>query len=233
MGRFIVFEDADLKLSIDGVIASKFRASGQTCICANRIYVHAKIYDDFAKLLTERVKGFKVGNPLTEGVNIGPLVSDRGVKKVERHVNDAVKRGAKVLVGGKRGSGFDEGSTFFEPTILSEMPADAEVSMEETFGPLAALYRFEDEETVIKLANQTESGLASYLYTNNLARGHRVSEKLKVGMVGLNTGAIAQACIPFGGVKQSGFGREGGQSGIDEYLVEKVGSEFLLAGSLD
>ncbi|WRT64910.1 uncharacterized protein IL334_001849 [Kwoniella shivajii] len=218
---FIIFDDADLELAVTGVIASKFRAAGQTCVCANRIFVHSKIYDQFAKLLAEKVGAFKVGDGMTEGVTIGPLVNSRGVEKVERHVKDAVSKGAKVLVGGEKIDNGD-GSCFFQPTVLVDVPRECAVAEEETFGPLAPLFKFDDEEDVITRANSSEVGLAGYLFTRDLARSNRVAEKLEVGMVGVNTGVIAQACIPFGGVKQSGFGREGGPSGINEFQVDKL-----------
>lgn len=176
--------------------------------------------------MVERVKAFKVGNGIEEGVTIGPLVSQRGVEKVERHVQDAVGLGAKVLVGGKR-IDKGEGSCFYEPTVLVDVPRQCAVSNEETFGPLAPLFKFDDEDDVVERANSSEVGLAAYFFTKDLARTHRVAEKLEVGMVAVNTGAIAQACVPFGGVKQSGFGREGGPSGIDEFMVEKVSFLYL------
>ncbi|OCF32128.1 succinate-semialdehyde dehydrogenase (NADP+) [Kwoniella heveanensis BCC8398] len=218
---FIIFEDADLDLAVNGIIASKFRAAGQTCVCANRIFVHSKVYDEFASRLVDRVKQFKIGNGMDDGVNIGPLVSQRGVEKVERHVEDAVSLGAKVLLGGKRIDNGD-GSCFFEPTVLADVPRQCAVADEETFGPLAPLFRFDDEDDVIERANTSEVGLAAYFFTQNLARTNRVAERLEVGMVAVNTGVIAQACVPFGGVKQSGFGREGGPSGIDEFMIEKL-----------
>ncbi|WVQ81875.1 hypothetical protein IAT38_004002 [Cryptococcus sp. DSM 104549] len=218
---FIIFEDADIDLAITGVIASKFRGAGQTCVCANRIFVHAKIYDDFAKRLADKVKAFKVGNGMQDGVTIGPLVSSRGVDKVARHVDDAVSKGAKVLVGGSRIDNND-GSTFFQPTVLVNVTPDSAVADEETFGPLAALFKFDDEDDVVRRANESEVGLAAYFFTRDVVRTNRVAEKLEVGMVAVNTGVLAQAALPFGGVKQSGFGREGGPGGIDEFLVEKL-----------
>ncbi|WWC87047.1 uncharacterized protein L201_001932 [Kwoniella dendrophila CBS 6074] len=228
---FIIFDDADLELAVTGVIASKFRAAGQTCVCANRIFVHADIYDKFATLLTEKVKQLQIGNGLDQGITIGPLVNSRGVEKVERHVKDALSKGAKVLIGGEgfspnnnnndiQGEGVE--TCFYKPTVLINVSDDSFVSSEETFGPLAPLFKFKDEKDVIEKANSSEVGLAAYFYTKDLSRSNRVSEALEVGMVGVNTGVIAQACIPFGGVKQSGFGREGGPSGINEFQIEKV-----------
>jgi succinate-semialdehyde dehydrogenase/glutarate-semialdehyde dehydrogenase len=188
----------------------------------NRIYVQSGIYDKFAKLLADKVAAFKSGDPFTEGVTIGPLVNARGADKVERHVQDAVQKGARIVQGGKRGEG-----SFFEPTVIVDVPADALLSSEETFGPLAALFKFETEEEAVTRANESEFGLAGYFYTKDVSRVHRVSEAMQVGMVAVNTGILSQPCIPFGGIKQSGFGREGGKSGLDEYMVEKVRSRPL------
>ncbi|OCF58962.1 succinate-semialdehyde dehydrogenase (NADP+) [Kwoniella mangroviensis CBS 10435] len=221
---FIIFDDADLETAVKGVIASKFRAAGQTCVCANRIFVHSKIYNEFASLLAEKVKELKVGNGMDEGVLIGPLVNVRGVEKVERHVQDAVSKGAKILVGGSRikSENAEGESCFFQPTVLVDVPKECYVASEETFGPLAPLFKFDDEDDVVNRANSSEVGLAGYFFTKDLARSNRVAERLEVGMVGVNTGVIAQACIPFGGVKQSGFGREGGPGGINEFQIEKL-----------
>lgn len=177
------------------------------------------IYDKFASALVAKVKEFKMGDPLAEGTTIGPLVNEAGVSKTMRHIEDAVSKGAKVAQGGKRGEG--EG-LFVEPTVLVDVPANADISVEETFGPLAALFKFETEEEVIERANNVPVGLAAYFYTKDISRVTRVSEALEVGMIGCNTGLISQPCIPFGGVKESGFGREGGKDGINEYMVEKV-----------
>ncbi|CAO1616088.1 unnamed protein product [Jaminaea pallidilutea] len=214
---FIVFEDADLDSAVDGAIACKFRASGQTCVCANRIYVHAKIYDEFAKRFAAKVDNFKLGNGLDQGVTHGPLVNQMGLEKVETHVNDSVKGGAKVLIGGKRGEG-----TFFEPTVLTDLPHNPPTDFEETFGPLATLYKFNAEDEVIKMCNDVPVGLAGYFYSKDLGRAWRVAEALEVGMVGINVGVLSQAQVPFGGIKESGFGREGGKDGIQEYLVDKL-----------
>jgi succinate-semialdehyde dehydrogenase/glutarate-semialdehyde dehydrogenase len=170
-------------------------------------------------MVADKVSTFNTGDPMLPGTQIGPLVNSRGVDKVQRHVEDAVSKGAKVLVGGRKGDG-----CLFEPTVLSNVPADAAISTEETFGPLAALFSFESEDEVISSANDSEVGLAGYVFTRDVSRVHRVSEKLAVGMVAVNTGIISQPCVPFGGVKGSGFGREGGKGGIDEYTIEKVGS---------
>ncbi|PPQ63155.1 hypothetical protein CVT24_005795 [Panaeolus cyanescens] len=215
---FIVFDDANIDEAIDAAIICKFRGSGQTCVCANRIYVQANVYAEFASRLADRVSKFKIGNGLEEGVTHGPLIHRRAVEKVERHVNDAVEKGAQVLVGGKS----LPNSSFFEPTVLSDVPAEALINTEETFGPLAALTKFETEEEVIRLANNTDVGLAGYFFSRDVGRVWRVAEKLEVGMVGANTGFLSQAVIPFGGVKESGLGREGGPHGIDEYMNTKL-----------
>lgn len=211
---FIVFDDADIDAAVTGAIACKFRGSGQTCVCANRIYVQSSIYAEFASRLAEKVAAFKVGNGLDKDTTHGPLIHDKAVAKVEHHVEDALSRGAQIVHGGKRLPG---PGSFFAPTILSDVPTDALINSEETFGPLAALTKFETEEEVIKLANDTPFGLAGYFFSRDVGRVWRVAEALEVGMVGTNTGVISQAVIPFGGVKQSGLGREGGKYGIDEY----------------
>ncbi|CAO1629689.1 unnamed protein product [Sympodiomycopsis kandeliae] len=214
---FVVFDDADVDKAVEGAIACKFRGSGQTCVCANRIYVHANVYDEFAKKLSAKVEQFKVGNGLEEGTTHGPLVNTAGLEKVEAHVNDSVKGGAKILVGGKRGEG-----NFFEPTVLSDLPANPPTDYEETFGPLASLYKFTSEEDVIAKCNDVDVGLAGYFFSKDVGRVWRVAESLQVGMVGINTGILSQASVPFGGVKESGFGREGGKDGINEYLVDQL-----------
>jgi len=215
---FIVFDDADIEQAVQGAIACKFRSSGQTCVCANRIYVQSSVYADFASRLAEKVSAFKVGNGLDETTTHGPLIHEKAISKVERHVNDALTRGAQVLVGGQRISG---AGTFYAPTILSDVPADALFQSEETFGPVAALIKFETEEEVIALANNSDVGLAGYFFSRDVGRVWRVAEALEVGMVGTNTGLISHASIPFGGVKESGLGREGGH-GIEEYLNQKL-----------
>ncbi|KAH7887445.1 Aldehyde/histidinol dehydrogenase [Phlebopus sp. FC_14] len=215
---FIVFDDADVDKAVEGAILCKFRASGQTCVCANRIYVQSAVYADFASRLAEKVVAFKVGNGLHENTTHGPLIHDRAVSKVKRHIDDAVSRGAQILVGGQPISGT---GTFFSPTILSDVPLDATLNTEETFGPVAALTKFETEEEVIALANNSDVGLAGYFFSRDVGRVWRVAEALEVGMVGTNTGIISHATIPFGGVKESGLGREGGH-GIEEYLNQKL-----------
>ncbi|GAK66990.1 succinate-semialdehyde dehydrogenase [Moesziomyces antarcticus] len=214
---FIVFEDADLDKAVEGAIACKFRGSGQTCICANRIYVHASVKDEFLKKLAAKVENFKVGYGMDEGTTHGPLVSEVGLNKVEEHVNESVKNGARVVVGGKRGEGL-----FFEPTVITDLPDSVPTDREETFGPLAAVYTFSSEEEVVRKANNVDVGLAGYFFSKDTARCWRVAEELQVGMVGINTGLISQNSVPFGGVHESGFGREGGRTGIDEYMIQKL-----------
>ncbi|KAJ6782447.1 hypothetical protein PWT90_09445 [Aphanocladium album] len=217
---FIVFDDADLDAAVAGAIASKFRSSGQTCVCANRIYVQRGIYDDFVTKFVEKVKAFKVGNGFEDGVTHGPLIHDRAVTKVQSHVDDAVAKGAKVLVGGQKMP--DLGSNFFQPTVLRDMTVDMAIATEETFGPLAGLFPFETEADVVAMANKSEVGLAGYFYSRDLERVYRVAESLEVGMVGVNTGIISDVASPFGGVKESGFGREGSKYGIAEYQITKM-----------
>uniref|UniRef100_A0A182C3B8 succinate-semialdehyde dehydrogenase [NAD(P)(+)] n=1 Tax=Pholiota microspora TaxID=1538424 RepID=A0A182C3B8_PHOMI len=214
---FIVFDDANIDEAVEAAILCKFRGSGQTCVCANRLYVQSSIYADFASRLAERVSKFKLGNGLEATTTHGPLIHSRAVEKVERHVNDAVERGAQILVGGKA----VPNTTFFEPTVLSDVPADAAINFEETFGPVAALCKFETEDEVIRLANGVDVGLAGYFFSRDVGRVWRVAEKLEVGMVGANTGILSQAVIPFGGVKESGLGREGGH-GIEDYMNTKL-----------
>jgi succinate-semialdehyde dehydrogenase/glutarate-semialdehyde dehydrogenase len=221
---FIVFEDADLDAAVEGAMISKFRNAGQTCVCANRLYVHDAVYDAFTAKLVEAVKGLKVGNGLEAGVTQGPLIDRAALAKVEDHIDDAVRRGARVLVGGSRS---EQGSTFFQPTVLADVTHDAKVASEETFGPLAPVFRFKSDDEVIALANDTEFGLASYFYSRDVARIFRVAEALEYGMVGVNTGMISNEVAPFGGVKQSGLGREGSRHGIEDYLVTKY---MALAG---
>lgn len=217
---FIIFDDADLDTAVTGAILSKFRSSGQTCVCANRIYVQSGIYDDFAKAFTEKVKGFKVGGGYEEGVTHGPLIHDRAVSKVEKHVKDAVDQGAKVLIGGQRMP--DVGANFFQPTVIKDMTSDMQLAHEETFGPVAGLFRFETEADVVKYANTADVGLAGYFFSRDVQRCYRVAEALEVGMVGINTGLISDPAAPFGGVKYSGFGREGSKYGIEEYMITKM-----------
>ncbi|HSD40788.1 MAG TPA: NADP-dependent succinate-semialdehyde dehydrogenase [Burkholderiales bacterium] len=215
---FIVFDDADLDAAADGAIASKYRNAGQTCVCANRILVQDKVYDAFAAKLAERVAKFKIGNGLEPGITIGPLIDEAAVRKVEEHVSDAVAKGAKVVTGGKRHS---LGGLFFEPTILANVNPSMKVTKEETFGPVAPLFRFMDEAEAIRLANDTEFGLAAYFYARDLGRVWRVAEGIESGIVGINTGLISTAEAPFGGVKESGLGREGSKYGIEEFLEVK------------
>lgn len=217
---FIVFDDADLDTAVAGAIASKFRSSGQTCVCANRIYVQKGIYDKFAKAFTEKVKGFNVGPGFQDGVTHGPLIHDRAVSKVQSHVDDAVSRGAKVLAGGNALTKL--GPNFFEPTVIRDMTKDMKIASEETFGPIAGLFSFESESEVVSLANDADVGLAGYFFSKDIQRCYRVAEALQFGMVGINTGLISDAASPFGGVKHSGFGREGSKYGIDEYITIKT-----------
>lgn len=217
---FIVFDDVeDLDAAVAGAVASKFRSSGQTCVCANRIYVQRGIYDEFAKRFAEKVKGFKLGAGFEEGVTHGPVIHDRAVNKVDEHVRDAVSKGAQVLTGGQKAAHL--GPNFYDLTVLTEMNKDMLVASEETFGPVAGLFPFETEQEVVDLANKAEVGLAGYFFSSNVKRIFRVAEALEVGMVGVNTGLISDVASPFGGVKQSGFGREGSKYGIDEFLVVK------------
>ena len=215
---FIVFDDADLDAAADGAMASKYRNAGQTCVCANRIYVQDGVYDAFAAKLAERLKGLKVGRGTEAGVNVGPLIDEQGLAKVEEHVADAVAKGAKVVAGGKRST---LGGRFYEPTLLTGVTNDMKVSREETFGPVAPLFRFKDEAEAIALANATEFGLASYFFARDVGRVFRVAEAIESGMVGVNTGIISNEVAPFGGVKQSGLGREGSKYGIEDYLEIK------------
>jgi len=215
---FIVFEDADLDAAVEGLMISKYRNSGQTCVCTNRTLVHENVYDSFAAKLAEKVGALKVGDGFEEGVNQGPLINMAAVEKVEDHISDAVSKGANVLVGGKRHS---LGKTFFEPTLLGNVTTDMKVTYEETFGPVAPLFSFSTEEQAIQMANDTEYGLAAYFFTRDIGRVWRVSEALEYGMVGVNSGLISTEVAPFGGVKESGLGREGSKFGIDEYLETK------------
>lgn len=215
---FIVFDDADLEAAVEGALASKYRNAGQTCVCANRFYIHDKVYDAFAARLVRAVETLKVGNGAEAGVAVGPLIDESAVAKVEAHIADAVAHGARILTGGAR---HVLGRTFFTPTVLVGANAAMAVAREETFGPLAPLFRFHTEDEVVALANDTEYGLASYFYARDLGRAWRVAERLEYGMVGVNTGIISNEVAPFGGVKQSGIGREGSRYGIGEYLAIK------------
>ncbi|WP_265921276.1 NADP-dependent succinate-semialdehyde dehydrogenase [Cupriavidus nantongensis] len=215
---FIVFDDADLDAAVEGAIVSKYRNAGQTCVCANRIYVQSGVYEAFAQKLVAAVAALKVGNGMDDGVCIGPLIDDKAVAKVEEHIADALGKGARLLQGGQRHA---LGHSFFQPTVLADVAPGMLVAREETFGPLAPLFRFDTEDDVVAMANDTEFGLASYFYARDLGRVWRVSERLEYGMVGVNTGLISNEVAPFGGVKQSGVGREGSHYGIDDYLVIK------------
>ncbi|QND46466.1 NADP-dependent succinate-semialdehyde dehydrogenase (plasmid) [Rhizobium lusitanum] len=215
---FIVFDDADLDAAVEGALIAKYRNNGQTCVCANRIYVQDGVYDAFAAKLTTAVAKLKTGNGFDEGVILGPLIDKAALAKVEEHIADALSKGARILQGGKQHA---LGGTFFEATILADVTKDMAVAREETFGPLAPLFRFKDEEDVIAQANDTEFGLASYFYAKDLARVFRVAEALEYGMVGVNTGLISTAEAPFGGVKLSGLGREGSKYGIEEFTEIK------------
>jgi succinate-semialdehyde dehydrogenase/glutarate-semialdehyde dehydrogenase len=222
---FIVFDDADLDAAVAGVMASKFRNTGQTCVCANRIFVQDGIYERFAAKLRERIDAQVVGNGLEQGVTLGPLIDSAAVEKVEEHIDDAVKLGASVLIGGQR---HRLGGQFFQPTILLEVSPKARLMNEETFGPVAPLIRFSTEDEVVAMANDTPYGLAAYFYTSNYERSWRVAEALECGIVGLNEGLISTEVAPFGGIKESGVGREGSKYGVDDYVEIK----YICAGGL-
>lgn len=222
---FIVFNDADLDAAVTGAIASKFRNAGQTCVCANRIYVQSAVYDLFIEKLVEAVKQLKVGNGMQTGVDFGPVIDAAAIRKVTEHIDDAVSKGAQIVLGGKP---HPCGALFFEPTIVKDVTAAMKVAKEETFGPVAPVFKFETEEEVIAYANDTEFGLASYFYTQDLGRAMRVSDALAYGMVALNTGILSNEVAPFGGIKQSGLGREGSKYGIEDYLEIK----YVLLGGL-
>jgi succinate-semialdehyde dehydrogenase / glutarate-semialdehyde dehydrogenase len=215
---FIVFDDADLDAAVEGAIASKYRNAGQTCVCANRLYVQDGVYDAFAQKLVAAVEKLKVGNGVEAGVTQGPMIDVKAVEKVEQHIADATAKGGRILTGGKRHA---LGHSFFEPTVVVDVTSDMKVAKEETFGPLAPLFRFKTEEDVLAQANDTEFGLASYFYSRDIGRVWRVAEGLESGMVGVNSGLISNEIAPFGGVKQSGLGREGSKYGMDDYLVIK------------
>ncbi|MEF2265416.1 NAD-dependent succinate-semialdehyde dehydrogenase [Janthinobacterium sp. LS2A] len=212
---FIVFDDADIDAAVEGVLMSKYRNSGQTCVCANRIYVQDSIYDDFATRLVAKVAELKLGNGLDAGVTQGPLIDENAVRKIEQHIADALSKGGKLAIGGKRHA---LGGSFFEPSVVLEANSDMLVATEETFAPLAPLFRFGSEDEVVAMANATQFGLAGYFYSRDLGRVWRVAEELEVGMVGINTGMIANEMAPFGGVKHSGMGREGSHYGMDDFL---------------
>ncbi|MCB1532430.1 MAG: NAD-dependent succinate-semialdehyde dehydrogenase [Alphaproteobacteria bacterium] len=221
---FIVFEDADLDAAVEAAIACKYRNVGQTCVCANRLYIHDKVYDDFAARFKAKVEQMKVGFGLEEGITIGPMINEKGVEKVKEHIEDATSKGGKVVLGGQP---HEKGGLFFEPTIILNTTKDMKIASEETFGPVAPLFRFKDEQEVIDLANNTEYGLAAYFFARDLGRVWRVAEALEYGMVAVNTGILSTEVAPFGGVKYSGIGREGSKYGLDEYLEMKY---ILMAG---
>ncbi len=223
---FIVFDDADIARAVKGAVAAKYRNSGQTCVCTNRFLIQDGIYDEFAERISKAVGALKVGNGFADGVDNGPLINAAAVVKVEAHLSDALAKGAKVIRGGHRHA---LGGTFFEPTVLIDATPQMTIAKEETFGPIAPLFRFQDEAEAIAMANDTEYGLASYFYTRDLGRAFRVSSALEYGMVGINEGLITTEVAPFGGVKQSGVGREGSYQGIEDYLDTK----YLCIGGLD
>ena len=224
---FIVFEDADIDSAVEGAFASKYRNAGQTCVCSNRFYVQEAVYDEFVQKFAAKVRTAKVGNGFEDGVNQGPLIEEAALAKVQRHVDDAVAKGGRVLVGGKRLSSMGAGQ-FFEPTVVADATPDMLCAKEETFGPFAPVFKFKTEQEAIDAANNTEFGLASYFYSRDVGRIFRVSEALEYGMVGINVGILATEHVPFGGVKQSGLGREGSHHGIDDYVEIK----FLCMGDI-
>jgi len=215
---FIVFDDADLDAAVAGAMASKFRNSGQTCVCANRFFIQSGVYEEFARRLTDAVGRLRVGNGLEAGVEQGPLIDEAAVQKVEQHVGDAVANGASIVCGGRR---HELGGTFFEPTVLTGVSHDMRIVREETFGPVAPLIRFDTEDEAIALANDTSAGLAAYFYSRDVGRTWRVAEQLEYGMVGINAGIISSEVAPFGGIKESGLGREGSRYGLDDYVEMK------------
>lgn len=216
---FIVFPDADISAAIEGILVCKYRGAGQTCVCANRIFVHESIYKEFSIRLVEEVKKFKIGYGLEEGVTLGPLIHQNALNKIQGHVRDAVSKGAQLLLGGNNLEHF--GANYYAPTVLGGVTIEMLCSMEETFGPVASLIQFKSENEVIRMANECDVGLASYFYTKDLSRAYRVTEAIETGMVGINVGAISDCAFPFGGIKASGFGREGSKYGIDDYLTIK------------
>ncbi|MFN0027845.1 MAG: aldehyde dehydrogenase family protein, partial [Acidimicrobiales bacterium] len=223
-----IFDDADLEEAVDGLIASKFRNAGQTCVCANRTYVQSGIYDAFVRRLAEKVTKMVVGRGDQPGVIVGPLIDGGAVDKADEHVQDAIKRGARLVVGGQRlNDGEYAGGSFYAPTVLEGVTREMLISYEETFGPVAGIAKFETEAEAIEVANDSIYGLAAYFHTRDYARLLRVAEKLEYGIIGANTGIISSAAVPFGGMKESGYGREGGSQGIDEYLDVKY---VLVAG---
>lgn len=223
---FIVFDDADLDAAIEGALIAKFRNAGQTCVCVNRFLVQAGIYEKFIAALSQKIQNFNIGNGLEAGHDIGPLINANAVKKVEAHIQDALDKNGRLVIGGKRHT---TGELFFEPTLIADVTADMDVATQETFGPLAAIFKFETEQQAVEMANATEFGLAAYCYTKDLGRAWRMSEQLEYGMVGINKGLISNEVAPFGGIKQSGLGREGSKYGIEDYLEIK----YTLFGGLN
>lgn len=223
---FIVFDDADLDAAIEGALIAKFRNAGQTCVCVNRFLVQAGIYEKFIAALSQKIQNFNIGNGLEAGYDIGPLINANAVKKVEAHIQDALDKNGRLVIGGKRHTA---GELFFEPTLIADVTADMDVATQETFGPLAAVFKFETEQQAVEMANATEFGLAAYCYTKDLGRAWRMSEQLEYGMVGINKGLISNEVAPFGGIKQSGLGREGSKYGIEDYLEIK----YTLFGGLN
>ncbi|HGW3338416.1 TPA: NAD-dependent succinate-semialdehyde dehydrogenase [Acinetobacter baumannii] len=223
---FIVFDDADLDAAIEGALIAKFRNAGQTCVCVNRFLVQAGIYEKFIATLSQKIQNFNIGNGLEAGHDIGPLINANAVKKVEAHIQDALDKNGRLVIGGKRHTA---GELFFEPTLIADVTADMDVATQETFGPLAAIFKFETEQQAVEMANATEFGLAAYCYTKDLGRAWRMSEQLEYGMVGINKGLISNEVAPFGGIKQSGLGREGSKYGIEDYLEIK----YTLFGRLN
>jgi succinate-semialdehyde dehydrogenase/glutarate-semialdehyde dehydrogenase len=224
---FIVFDDADLDAAVTGLMAAKFRNGGQTCVCPNRVYVQAGVYARFAELLARRVAALKVAPATDPDAQIGPMINERAIEKIARHVEDAVKHGAKVLTGGKRLT--ELGPNYYAPTVLTDARDDMLVCCEETFGPVAPLFSFDDEAEAIRLANDTPFGLAAYFYTQDVRRINRVAAQLEAGVIGINEGAVSSEAAPFGGVKESGYGREGSKYGLDDYMSIK----YLCQGGLD
>ncbi|MDC4295051.1 NAD-dependent succinate-semialdehyde dehydrogenase [Acinetobacter baumannii] len=223
---FIVFDDADLDAAIEGALIAKFRNAGQTCVCVNRFLVQAGIYEKFIAALSQKIQNFNIGNGLEAGHDIGPLINANAVKKVEAHIQDALDKNGRLVIGGKK---HKAGELFFEPTLIADVTADMDVATQETFGPLAAVFKFETEQQAVEMANATEFGLAAYCYTKDLGRAWRMSEQLEYGMVGINKGLISNEVAPFGGIKQSGLGREGSKYGIEDYLEIK----YTLFGGLN
>ncbi|MCG9482231.1 NAD-dependent succinate-semialdehyde dehydrogenase [Acinetobacter pittii] len=223
---FIVFDDADLDAAIEGALIAKFRNAGQTCVCVNRFLVQAGIYEKFVAALSQKIQNFNIGNGLEAGHDIGPLINANAVKKVEAHIQDALDKNGRLVIGGKKHTA---GELFFEPTLIADVTADMDVATQETFGPLAAVFKFETEQQAVEMANATEFGLAAYCYTKDLGRAWRMSEQLEYGMVGINKGLISNEVAPFGGIKQSGLGREGSKYGIEDYLEIK----YTLFGGLN